>query len=153
VIFSVGYLLARCLLDGLMVLARREASKDAELLVLRHENAVLRRQTGRVRYQPGDRLWLAALSRLIPRHRWGEVFAVTPAALLAWHRRLVTRKWDYTSRRRPGRPSTTAAISKLVIRMARDNPTWCWARIHDQGGDLRLLETAGDVRRRSGTRA
>jgi hypothetical protein len=77
VIFSVGYLLARCLLDGLMVLARREASKDAELLVLRHENAVLRRQISRVRYQPGDRLWLAALSRLIPRHRWGEVFAVT----------------------------------------------------------------------------
>jgi hypothetical protein len=53
--------------------------------VLRHENAVLRRQTGRVRYQPGDRLWLAALSRLIPRRRWGEVFAVTPATLLAWH--------------------------------------------------------------------
>ena len=76
-IFSVGYLLARCLLDGLMVLARREASKDAELLVLRHENAILRRQISRVRYQQADRLWLAALSRLIPRHRWGEVFAVT----------------------------------------------------------------------------
>ena len=78
--------------------------------MLRHENAVLRRQVGRVRYQPGDRLWLAALSRLVPRHRWGEVFAVTPATLLAWHRRLVARKWDYTSRRRPGRPSTTASI-------------------------------------------
>ena len=75
-----------------MVLARREVSKDAELLVLRHENAVLRRQIGRVRYQPGDRLWLAALSRLIPRRQWGEVFAVTPATLLAWHRRLVARK-------------------------------------------------------------
>ena len=87
-IFSVVYLLARCLLGCLMVLARREVSKDAELLVLRHENAVLRRQTGRVRYQPGDRLWLAALSRLIPKRRWGEVFAVTPATLLAWHRRL-----------------------------------------------------------------
>jgi hypothetical protein len=63
VIISVVYLLARCLLDGLMVLAGREASKDAQFLVLRHENAVLRRQIGRVRYQPGGRLWLAALSQ------------------------------------------------------------------------------------------
>jgi hypothetical protein len=85
-----------------MLLARREASKEAELLVLRHENAVLRRQAGRVRYQPADRLWLAALSRLIPRHLWREVFAVTPTTLLAWHRRLIARKWDYSSRRRPG---------------------------------------------------
>jgi putative transposase len=107
-----------------MVRGRREVSKDAELMVLRHENAALRCQIGRVRYQPGDRLWLAALSRMIPRHRWGEVFAVTPATLLAWHRRLVARTWDYTSRRRPGRPSTAAAIRKLVIRMAPDNPTW-----------------------------
>jgi putative transposase len=113
VIFSVACLLGCRLPGGLMVLARREASRDAELLVLRHENAVLRRQTGRVRCQPAGRLWLSALSRLIPRRRWGEVFAVTPATLLAWHRRLVTRKWDYASRRRPGRPSTAAAISKL----------------------------------------
>jgi putative transposase len=91
VIFLVVYMLARCLLGCLMVLARREVSKDAELLVLRHENAVLRRQIGRARYQLGDRLWLAALARLIPRQRWGEVFAVTPATLLAWHRRLVAR--------------------------------------------------------------
>jgi putative transposase len=77
VIFSVGYLLVRCFLSCLTVLARRETSKDAELLVLRHENPVLRRQISRVRYQPADRLWLAALSKLIPRHRWGEVFAVT----------------------------------------------------------------------------
>ena len=74
-----------------LVTARREVSKDAELLMLRHENAVLRRQISRVCYQPTDRLWLAALSRLIPRRRWGEVFTVTPATLLAWHRRLVTQ--------------------------------------------------------------
>ncbi len=89
-IFSAVYLIVRRLLGCLMVLARREATRDAELLVLRHENAVLRRQIGRVRYQRADRLWLAALSRLIPRRRWGEVFAVTPATLLAWHRQLVT---------------------------------------------------------------
>jgi putative transposase len=132
VIFSVVYLVVRCLLNCLMVLAQGGVCKDAELLVLRHENAVLRRQIGRVRYQPGDRLWLAALSRLVPRHRWGEVFAVTPATLLAWHRRLVARKWDYTSRRRPGRPSTTASIRKLVIRMATDNPSWGHRRVQGE---------------------
>jgi putative transposase len=136
VIFSVGYQLVRCLLGCVMMLPRREVSKDAELLVLRHENAVLRRQISRVRYQPGDRLWLAALSRLIPRQQWGEVFAVTPATLLAWHRHLVTRKWDYTSRRRPGLPSTEAAIRKLVIRMATDNPGWGQRRV--QGELVRL---------------
>jgi putative transposase len=134
VIFSVVYLVVRGVVGGLMVLARREVSKDAGLLVLRHENAVLRRQIGRVRYpdQPGDRLWLAALSRLIPRHRWGEVYAVTPATLLAWHRRLVARKWDYTSRRRPGRPSTGAAIRKLVIRIATENPVWGHRRVQGE---------------------
>jgi putative transposase len=105
-------------------------------LVLRHENAVLRRQIGGVRYQRADRLWLAALSRLVSRHRWGEVFPVTPPTLLAWHRRLVARKWDYTSRLAPGRPSTTAAIRKLVIRIATENPAWGHRRI--QGELVRL---------------
>jgi transposase len=132
VILSVVYLLVRRLLGCLLVLARREVSKDAELLVLRHENLVLRRQTGRVRYQPGDRMWLAALSRLIPRRRWGEVFMVTPATLLAWHRRLAARKWDFPSRRRPGRPAAAAAIRKLVIRIATDNPTWGHRRVQGE---------------------
>ena len=104
--------------------------------MLRHEKAVLRRQVGRVRYQPADRLWLAALSRLVPRRRWGELFPMTPATLLAWHRRLVARKWDYTSRRRPGRPSTAVAIRKLVIRIATENRTWGHRRV--QGELIRL---------------
>ena len=131
-ILSLVYLLVRCLLGCLTVLPRHQVSKDAELLVLRHENAVLRRQIGRVRCQPGDRLWLAALSRLVPRRRWGEVFTVTPATLLAWHRRLVARKWDYTSPRRPGRPSTAAAIRKLVIGIATDNPAWGHRRVQGE---------------------
>ena len=60
--------------------------------MLRHENAVLRRHAGRVRYRPADRLWLAALARLIPRRRWAAIFPITPATLLAWHRRLVAGK-------------------------------------------------------------
>jgi putative transposase len=112
VIISAVYLLVRCLLSCLTVLTRHQVSKDAELLVLRHENTVLRRQVGRVRYEPGDRLWLAALSRLVPRRRWAEVFAVTPATLLAWHRRLVTRKWDYTAADDPaGRPRQPPSAS------------------------------------------
>ncbi len=135
-VISVVYLLVRCLLGCVTVLSRGHASKDAEVLALRHENAVLRRQVGRVRYEPGDRLWLAALSRLVPRRRWGEVFAVTPATLLAWHRRLVTRKWDYASQRRPGRPATAAAVRRLVIRIATENPTWGHRRV--QGELVRL---------------
>src|SRR5580704_1047920 len=133
---SVVNLFVRCLLGCLMMLARHRVSKDAELLVLRHENAVLRRQIGTVRYEPADRLWLAALSRLVQRSRWGEVFPVTPATLLAWHRRLVARKWDYASRRGPGRPSTAAAIRKLVIRIATVNPGWGHRRV--QGELVRL---------------
>jgi putative transposase len=74
----------------------------------------------------------SALARLIPRRRWGEVFAVTPATLMAWHRRLVTRKWIYTNRRRAGRPATAAAIRKVVIRMATDNPAWGHRRVQGE---------------------
>src|SRR5581483_7533307 len=80
--------------------------------------------------------WLAALSRLVPRQRWGEIFPVTPATLVVWHRRLVSWKWDYTARRQPGRPPTATAIKKLVIRMATENPTWGHRRV--QGELVRL---------------
>ncbi|MFI6357365.1 integrase core domain-containing protein [Streptomyces sp. NPDC050743] len=116
------------------VLLRRETAKDAELLVLRHENAVLQRQlTHPIRYEPADRFWLAALSSLIPRRRWSSVFPITPGTLLAWHRRLITRKWDYSGRRRhTGRPATAAALKKLVLRLARDNPRWGHRRIQGE---------------------
>lgn len=133
---SILYQLVRWLLSLSALLVRRDLSKDVELLVLRHENAVLRRQVSRVRYRPVDRVWLAALSRLVPRRRWAEIFPVTPATIVAWHRRLVTRKWDYTARRQPGRPPTAAAIKKLVLRMATENPSWGHRRV--QGELVRL---------------
>jgi len=135
-LLSMLYQLVCWLLGLIAVLVRTDLSKDAELLVLRHENAVLRRQVARVRYVPADRVWLAALSRLVPRRRWTAVFSVTPATILAWHRRLVARKWDYSARRQPGRPSTAVAIKKLIIRLATENPSWGHRRV--QGELVRL---------------
>ncbi|MFC5826171.1 hypothetical protein [Nonomuraea insulae] len=86
----------------LAVLVRADLSNNVELLVLRHENQVLRRQFGdRPRWGHADRLWLTALSRLIHRRQWAELFPVTPATILRWHRSLVARKWTFTDRRRP----------------------------------------------------
>ncbi|MEU4445717.1 integrase core domain-containing protein [Actinosynnema sp. NPDC050801] len=130
---SLLYKVTRKLLSVPAVLLRSEAAKDAELLVLRHENAVLRRQlTGPVRYEPTDRLWFAALSELLDRRRWREVFPITPGTLLAWHRKLVARKWNYSARRRIGRPPTRTAIKTLVLRLASENPRWGHRRIHGE---------------------
>jgi hypothetical protein len=73
-----------------------------------------------------------ALSRLVSRRRWAELFPVTPATILRWHRNLVARKWDYASRRRPGRPSTGTSVKALVVRMARENPPWGHRRIQGE---------------------
>jgi hypothetical protein len=133
VLLSLAYRLVRCLFGLLAVLVRSDLSKDVELLVLRHENQVLRRQLrGRLRWDHADRLWLAALSRLVSRRRWPQVFPVAPATILRWHRGLVARKWDYTSRRGPGQPSTGASVKTLIIRMARENPTWGHRRIQGE---------------------
>jgi putative transposase len=109
VLLKIVYLLT-CRVLGLAVLVfRGDRAKDAELLVLRHENAVLRRHAGRVPYELADRAWFAALARLVPRWRWAEVFPVTPATLLAWHRRLAAGKYNTSKRRRPGRWPTSEA--------------------------------------------
>ncbi|MGN9789469.1 helix-turn-helix domain-containing protein, partial [Nonomuraea sp. ZG12] len=115
------------------MLIRSDLSKDVELLVLRQENQVLRRRLdGRLRWGHADRLWLAALSRLVHRRRWAEVFPITPATILRWHRDLVARKWTFTDRRRPGRPCTRRPVKALIVRMARENPTWGHRRIQGE---------------------
>jgi putative transposase len=124
VLLKIAYLLTCRVLSLAVLVFRGDLAKDAELLVLRHENAVLRRHVGRVRYEPADRAWLAALARLIPRRRWAEVFPVTPATLLAWHHRLAAKKYGTSKRRKPGRPPTVPGIARLVVRLAKENPLW-----------------------------
>jgi hypothetical protein len=96
VLLSLIYRLVRCLFGLLTALVRSDLSKDIELLVLRHENQVLRRRLrGRPRWDQVDRLWLTALSRLVNRRRWSEIPG-HPATILRWHRDLVSRKWSFT---------------------------------------------------------
>ena len=131
-LLKLVYLLMRWSFGLIALVFRGDHAKDAELLVLRHENAVLRRNAGRVRYEPADRAWFAALTRFIPRRRWAGVFPVTPATLLAWHRKLAARKYDTSKRRRPGRSATVRSIARLAVRLAKENPLWGYRRVHGE---------------------
>jgi putative transposase len=118
----------------LALLARRDAAKELEILVLRHQLAVLHRQTPHPRLEPADRALLAAISRVLPRARW-SCFIVTPQTLLRWHRRMVARAWTYPHRG-PGRPPLAEDVQQLIVRLARENPRWGYQRI--KGELLRL---------------
>jgi putative transposase len=109
---------------------RRDTDLAVEIVMLRHEVTVLRRQVHRPALQPVDRAVLAALWRLLPRLRRGRFF-VQPATLLRWHRDLVARRWTYPHSR-PGRPRVPAATAALVLRLAKDNPGWGYRRIHGE---------------------
>jgi hypothetical protein len=125
-----------------------DPAKNAGLLVLRHENAVLRRNAGRVRHESAGRAWFTALMQVIPRRRRAGVFPVTPATLPAGHRRLAAGRYDTSSRRPPGRPATVRSIARLAVRLAEENPlrgyrrtSW---RAHQAGRDNRTVRRPGD---------
>jgi transposase len=139
VLLKIVYLLTCRVLGVAVLVFRGDRAQTAELLVLRHENAVLRRHVSRVRYGPADHLWFAALARLLPGRRWTEIFPVTPPTLLAWHRRLAGAKYDTSKQRKPGRPPTARSIASLAVRLAKENPLWGYRRIH---GELTKLGLA-----------
>jgi hypothetical protein len=139
------YLIFVRLCGWLVLLGRSAASKDAELLVLRHKVAMMRRTHPRPRLDWADRAVLAALIQLLPgnlrMHR-----LVTPGTVLRWHRRLVSRKWTYPDR--AGRPPVSAELTALIERLATENTGWGYQRIR---GELLKLATGSAPLRSAGS--
>lgn len=130
----------------LLAAGRRDAfAREVELLALRHELAVLRRQSARPRLRPADRAFLAALARRLPPDRRRGLL-VTPQTLLRWHRELVRRKWTQPTRER-GRPPLEQHVRRLVVRLARENPRWGYPRIAGELQKLGLRVSPSSVRR------
>ncbi|MGW0633719.1 helix-turn-helix domain-containing protein [Streptomyces sp. NPDC002758] len=128
------YLFTTRIFAWLALLCRSSATKDAELLILRHEVAVLRRQVATPKPTWPDRALLAALARLLPRALRGRRI-VSPRTLLAWHQRLVQQKW--TQPPSPGRPPIPDELRVLIIRLGAENRRWGFRRVH---GELRRLQ-------------
>jgi putative transposase len=148
---TLVYLIFRQLLAWLALMIRSDTARTAEILLLRHENAVLRRQVKRPRRSWADRALITALAGLLPKARRAHLF-ITPATLMRWHRALVKRYWT-RPHQRPGRPSTRSEVRRLVLRMAADNSTWGYRRIQGELAGLgyrvapstvwRILKQAG----------
>jgi putative transposase len=145
VVWSFVYLALRRSLELVLLCFRSAEANEIEILVLRQELAVLRRQYPRPRLQPTDRALLAALSRLLPRVRW-SIFLVRPETLLRWHRRMVRWRWTYP-RTSTGRPPISGEVQRIIVRLARENPRWGYQRIHGELLRLGVRVSASSIRR------
>lgn len=143
-VWSFVYVALCRLVQLVVLLCRSERSKELEIVVLRHELAILRRQPRRTQLRPVDRAILAALGRALPRTALGSL-SVRPATLLRWHRQLVRRRWRYPHRR-SGRPPLDRLLRTLVVRLARENPGWGYRRIVGELQSLGLSVSATSVR-------
>ncbi len=144
-LWSFVYLIGRNVFALIWLLARQRRSKELEPLLLRHELAVLRRQTGRPRLTPADRALFAVLSRPLPRPAWASL-PVNPATVLRWHRQLVAHRWTYP-RRQLGRPPIESSQRSLIVRLARENPHWGYKRIVGELKGLGISVSATSVRK------
>jgi len=142
---SLLYVVLRRLLQLVALCSRSQDFKELEIVVLRHELSILRRQPGRPTLRPADRAFLAAASRFLPRTRWSSFF-VTPETLLRWQRRLVARRWTYP-RRSPGRPAIGGEVRALVLRVARENPRSGYQRIAGELAGRAISVSATTVRK------
>ena len=143
VTISCFYWLFRHLLGLALLRCRSDAANEVEILVLRHELAVLRRQVARPSCHPADRMFLAPLARILPRDRRDSLF-VQPETIRRWHRALVARRWTYPHRP-PGRPATSADLRVLIARLARENPGWGYRRIQGELARLGVRIAASTV--------
>ena len=139
-LLSAWYVVLQRVLQLVVLRLRSREFKELEIVVLRHEMAILRRRTCRPSLMTADRVFLAATSRLLPRPQW-NAFLVKPATLLDWHRRLVARRWTY--RRRPGRRPMSREVRELILRIARENPRWGYRRVGDHRPERTPQGTAG----------
>jgi transposase InsO family protein len=148
---SLLYLVLRQLLTLVAPNARSDHAAQIEILVLRHQLKVLRRQVKRPVYRRRDRALLAAASRILPKEHWGA-FLVRPETLLRWHRSLIARKWT-RPHRPPGRPAIDPEVTKLILQMASENPRWGYMRIKGELAKLGIRASATSIAmllRRSG---
>jgi putative transposase len=143
VLLSAWYVVLQRVLQLVVLRLRSREFKELEIVVLRHEMAILRRRTRQRSMTTADRVFLAATSRLLPRPLWNAFF-VKPATLLDWHRRLVARRWTY--RRRPGRRPMSREVRELILRIARENPRWGYQRIVGELKGLSVAVSATTVR-------
>jgi putative transposase len=144
-LWSFVYVVVRNLFALAWLLGRSHRSKELEILVLRHELAILRRHRSRPRLTRADRALLAALSRSLPRRAW-TVFSFKPETLLCWHRQLVAHRWTYPHRR-AGRPPLERSLRELILRLATENPHWGYKRIVGELKGLGILVSATSVRK------